>query len=800
MPSALNRRRGAGIQGIHSAAVCQLVGFRIAGLTALVIIAMLTPIPIGANAESTIRVPRAQPDAPAFPAPLRKRLDAALSARGPNYEARTRHLRPDGRPLFTNRLLLEKSPYLQQHAHNPVNWYPWSPEAFSEARRLGRPVLVSIGYSTCHWCHVMEEESFDSIETAKLLNAHFIAIKVDREARPDVDAIYMNAIHAMGERGGWPLNMFVTAEGKPFFGGTYFPPQDSRGRPGFPRVLTQIAAAYADDREKIQSDADGLASQLKRKLEAHVGMQTTPLGGRQLDAVVAHYKRVADREWGGVGRGTKFPSSLPIGLLLREWRRSGDEDALALARLTLDKMAAGGIHDHLGGGFHRYSTEPRWLVPHFEKMLYDNALIAVSYLEAFQATAEPAYEHVLRDLLDYVLREMTSESGGFYSATDADSLTPEGESEEGYFFTWTRTEFELLLGAQDARVPLAWYGVVDQGPLEGRNVLHTWRDKDGVATELGLTRGVFDQKLMAARKRLLSARRLRSPPLRDDKILVAWNGLMVSALAKSGFALDEPRYVDAASRAADFILKSMLDEGRLSRVSLAGEVGGPAFLEDYAFLIAGLIDLYEAGGESRWIEAALSLQAVQDKHYRDSNGGGYYRIADDGEVLLAREKPIDDGAVPSGNSLAASNLSRLAALTGDEILGQRLALLYSAFGLDLERSAAGSARLMETVSEQAMGIREIVLVEKAGEVDSNPMLAPLRTIFAPNRVVIRAREGAPLDSLAKILPIVDGKSAIGGETTAYVCLNRVCQYPTNDPVRFREQLEALPASGSPKAP
>jgi uncharacterized protein YyaL (SSP411 family) len=757
----------------------------------------LTALESRAASENSVRTN--QPAAPAFSPDLRARLNAALSLRGGDYKARTRHLHADGSPIFTNRLLLEKSPYLQQHAHNPVNWYPWGPEAFAEARRLGRPVLVSIGYSTCHWCHVMEEESFDSIETAKVLNAHFIAIKVDREARPDVDSIYMAAIHAMGQRGGWPLNMFVTAEGKPFFGGTYFPPEDRGGRPGFVRVLSQIASAYAENNDEVQTDADAIAVHIKKQLEGRVGMRSTPLGDPQLRAVLDYFEGVVDREWGGVGQGTKFPSSLPIGLLLREWRRTGDKDALSLARLTLDRMAAGGIHDHLGGGFHRYSTDSRWLVPHFEKMLYDNALIAISYLEGFQATGDPAYERVLRDVLDYVMSEMTASNGGFYSAADADSLTPSGESEEGYFFTWTRTEVELLLGADDARVPIAWYGIVDEGPVEGRNVLHVWRDRDTVAAELGMTRSVFDQKLDGARRRLLSARALRAHPLRDDKILVAWNGLMISALAKAGFALDERRYLDAASRSAEMILTSMRNEGRLARLALADEVGGAAFLDDYAFLIAGLIDLYEGSGEPRWIQAALSLQSVQENHYLDSIGGGYFRTADDAEVLLAREKPIHDGALPSGNSVAASNLSRLAALTGNDVHRERLQQLYSAFASDLERSGVGSARLMETLSEREMGIREIVLVETRAGGDSNgssAMLAPLRTIFAPNRVVIRVQEGVELENLATILSIVKGKSAIGGKATAYVCESRVCQFPTNDAEKFKQQLEALPARTS----
>jgi len=463
-------------------------------------------------------------------------------------------------------------------------------------------------------------------------------------------------------------------------------------------------------------------------------------------------------------------------------------------------MAEGGIHDHLGGGFHRYATEPRWLVPHFEKMLYDNALIAASYLEAFQATAEPAYERVVRDVLDYVLREMTDVSAGFYSATDADSRTPMGESEEGYYFTWTRMEVELLLGSDAARVPIAWYGIADQGPLEGRNVLHTWRDEGAVASELGLTRVAFDQKRSEADERLRMARVLRTPPLRDDKILVAWNGLMISALAKAGFILDEPRYVKAATRTAEMILTSMRRKGRLSRVSLAGEVGGPAFLEDYAFMIAALIDLYEVSGEPRWIESALSLQRVQNDHYLDSKGGGYFRTADDGEILLAREKPIDDGAVPSGNSVAASNLSRLAALTGDPIHAERLAQLYSAFASDLEQSMARSATLMQTVSDREIGLREIVLVETRAGADSSEMLAPLRTIFVPNRVLIRVQEGAALDALAKTLTIVSGKVAIGGKTTAYVCENHVCQFPTNDASVFAQQLEVAPTRTSRSDP
>jgi len=751
--------------------------------------AMLVGPAFGAGGARAGVVPTALPGAPAFPDALRSSLEEALQSRAKGFAARTRHLRPDGTPEYTNRLVLEKSPYLQQHAHNPVNWYPWGEQAFAAARRLGRPVLVSIGYSTCHWCHVMEEESFDSVETARELNSHFIAIKVDREARPDVDAIYMSAIHAMGQRGGWPLNLWLTPDGEPFFGGTYFPKQDRGGRRGFVSVLESIHRAYSDDRERIHSGASQLAARIKQQLEGHVAVASVRFGGPILERVLAHYDRAADREWGGVGSGTKFPSSLPIGLLLREARRTQNPKTLDPALLTLDKMARGGIHDHLAGGFHRYSTERRWLIPHFEKMLYDNALLAVSYLEAFQATGN--YVEIVRDILDYVSMEMTSPEGGFYSAADADSLRPDGEAEEGYYFTWTLAEVEAVLGVSAARIPIAWYGIVARGPHDGRNVLHTWRTRSELARELGISTAVFDRDLALAREKLLEARGLRMAPLRDDKILVAWNGLMISAFARAGFVLAEERYLEIARRAASFVLTSMRREGRLHRVSLFGQAAGPAFLEDYAFLIAALIDLYEATADPRWIETALSLQETLDDHYLDVKGGGYFKTADDGERLLAREKPIRDGAIPSGNSVAAANLSRLAALTGNELYLERLGLLYSSFESTLAQNPATAAQLMQTISDREAGIREVVLIEAEAGAGLEAMLEPLRSQFVPNRVLIRTREGQSLSALADTLPVVRERKAIGGKTTAYVCENRVCQFPTNEPEVFRRLLAQL---------
>jgi uncharacterized protein YyaL (SSP411 family) len=745
----------------------------------------------GVEMSSIARIPEALPAAPAFPQALRQQLGEALAARGADYEPRSRYLRSDGSPLYTNRLLLESSPYLQQHAHNPVDWYPWGGEAFEAARRLGRPVLVSIGYSTCHWCHVMEEESFDNQEIAELLNAKFVAIKVDREARPDVDGIYMSAVQAMGQDGGWPLNVWLTPDRLPFYGSTYFPPTDRHGRPGFRRVLEMIHEHYTRDADQIAARAEKLASALAQSLEGSKPTDAAlPNEALLRDAAGAYAARFDDR-WGGLHQQTKFPSSLSIRFLLRYQRRSGDARALEMATLTLEKMASGGIRDHLGGGFHRYSTDPRWLVPHFEKMLYDNALLAVTYLEAWQQTGREDFAQVARETLDYVKREMTAPAGGFYSATDADSVGPDGESGEGHFFTWTPAEVEAVLGAEDSAIARAWFGITPSGNFEGRSVLHTWESREAVASRFELEPAALRERLGRVREQLYAARARRAPPLLDDKILAEWNGLMISAFARAGFAFAEPEYVAAAVRAADFALENMRLEGELRRVFHGSGAGGPAFAEDYACLIAGLIDLYEAAPDPRWLREAVALQRVLDAQYADESGGGYYRAADGHERLLAREKPSQDGAAPSANSVASLNLLRLAAFTGDAAYAERAARLFSAFRGTLERFPTALGEMLLALDFALDTGKEVLLVRPDAGSDTAPLLDVARTTFVPNRIFSMVAQGEELEAHAQLIPLLRGKQAQHGEVTAYVCEDRVCRYPTSDPDLFAEQLRTV---------
>ena len=761
---------------------------------------------LGARAEASSslardRIPEALPGAPALPEALRERLAGALEARGAGYVPRTKNLHADGSPIYTNRLLLEASPYLQQHAHNPVNWYPWGDEAFETARRLSRPVLVSIGYSTCHWCHVMEEESFDVAEIARVLNEHFIAVKVDRESRPDVDSIYMNAVHAMNVRGGWPLNVFVTPDRKPFYGGTYFPPADRGGRPGFPSLLKTIHERYTQERTSVDEMAERISLAVAENLEAASAQSTSVPGASLLERASLVYAEHIDAEWGGLGRGTKFPSSVPIRLLLRYPRTHGQDTegrgagrARELALLTLEKMAAGGMYDHVGGGFHRYSTDARWLVPHFEKMLYDNALLAATYLEAGQATGRDDFTRVAREILRYVGREMTSPEGAFYSATDADSMRPDGEVEEGWFFTWTPAEIQAAVCGDVARAFQTYYGVTTRGNFEGRTILHAWRDPAQVARELELDRDSLERKLAEAREALYVARAERPAPLRDEKILVAWNGLMISAFAQASFVLAEPDYARRARRAADFILEHMRGEGsRLRRVYKDGRSDGPAFLEDYAFFIAGLLDLYEADPTPRWLREALALQQKLEQHYADVAGGGYFKTADDGERLLAREKPNRDGAVPSGNSIAAMNLLRLAEFTGDADYTDRAILLFSAYSDALERSPSSLTEMLMALDFYHGTTKEIVVVRPPSGGELEPMLTSIRNTYLPNRILSVVTEGPDLEAHAALVPLVKGKTARRGRVTTYVCENRVCKFPTSDPDVLAEQLVVTPA-------
>jgi uncharacterized protein YyaL (SSP411 family) len=675
-----------------------------------------------------------------------------------------------------------------------VNWYAWGDEAFAAARALGRPVFVSIGYATCHWCHVMEEESFDDVASAELLNRHFVAVKVDRETRPDLDAIYASAVEAMGREGGWPLNVWLTPDRRPFFGGTYFPPADAPGRPGFRRVLDTLQRLWSQDPAKLEGQAAAVSAAVARMLEGAPAAEDArvpeaPLLLRTLDELHAAF----DPEWGGLAGAPKFPGALPVRLLLRIHRRSGDPRALEMAVLTLDRMAAGGIRDHVGGGFHRYATDARWRVPHFEKMLYDQALLAVAYTEGWQATGRAGFAQVARDTLDYVARELTDPRGGFYAATDADSADPEGRSVEGRFFTWTPAEVSAALGPGLAPLAAEWFGVTPGGDLGGRSVLRTWRRAEDLAGARGLAPAELAARLAQAREALRKARAERPPPLRDDKIVTAWNGLMIGAFARAALAFDEPAYARAAVRAAEYAL-SMRREGRLARAATDAGATGPAFLEDYAFLIAGLLDLYEAAPDPRWIAEAVALQAVQDAHYA-SGAGGYHRAAAGAEALIAREKSDRDDATPSGNAVAALNLLRLAALTGDERHRDRALAIFRDFHAGLEANPAARAELVLALDFALDTGKEVLLVAPAGG-DAKPLLDVLRRSFVPNRILASVTEGAELDAHAAVVPLLRYKKPRDGRATAYVCEDRVCKVPTHDPVVFGEQLAVTVPLGS----
>jgi len=740
------------------------------------------------------------PGAAPFDPSLVRKLREAVAAKGPKYRPRTRHLNPDGSAKYTNRLILESSPYLTQHAHNPVNWYPWGDEAFETARQLGRPVLLSVGYSTCHWCHVMEEESFEDEEIARAMNESYVAVKVDREERPDVDAVYMSALQTLTGGGGWPMNLWLTPDRKPFFGGTYFPARDGdRGsRSGFLTLLRRLRSTYDADGERVAETATRITQSIQKDLASPSG--TDLPGPRVLHGAATYYRTHFDPEDGGVAGAPKFPGTLPIRFLLRYHRRTGDPESLRMATLTLEKMAAGGICDQVGGGFHRYATDGRWLVPHFEKMLYDNALLALTYLDGYQVTGRQEFARVTREILRYVERDMTSAEGAFYSATDADSLDPEGRREEGRFFTWTPEEIESVLGKDRARVVLALYDVSPQGNFDGRSILHVPRPVEAVAHDLGLSTEAVRSTRDESRDLLYAARSRRPAPLRDEKILTGWNGLMISAYARAALVLDDERYARKAEQAAGFILKRRGPDGRLPHDAARGAAGRVAFLSDYAFFTAGILDLFEATGDPRWLRDALGLDRVLQEHYEDRGKGGFFQTGDDQEKLLTREKPGYDGAEPSGNSLAVLNLLRLHEITTQERYLERAEKALKAFHGTLARTPTSLSEMLLAVDFRLDTPKEIVIVTPHSKADAAPFLARLRGLFLPNRILLVASEGKDLQELSKLTPLLEGKVAPKGRTTAYVCERHVCELPTADPEVFGRQIRrtaALPKSAVP---
>ncbi|MBW1767856.1 MAG: thioredoxin domain-containing protein [Deltaproteobacteria bacterium] len=721
-----------------------------------------------------------------------KKLEEMKKIRGAAYKPRTKHLRPDGWAKYTNRLFLESSPYLLQHAHNPVNWYPWGDEAFETAIKLNCPVLLSIGYSTCHWCHVMEEESFEDEEIARYLNENYIAVKVDREERPDVDAIYMSAVQALTGSGGWPMTVWLTPDRKPFYGGTYFPARDGdRGAgAGFLTLLKRAKESYDRQPDIVAKLSQQLTEAIRQIMSSETGkgLPTADV----LHRAMIHYRGRFDWTSGGMAGAPKFPSSLPVRLLFRYYRRTGEEEVLKMAQQTLKSMAGGGIYDHVGGGFHRYSTDQHWLIPHFEKMLYDNALLIITYLEGFQVTGDEDFKRVITEILRYVKQDMTSPEGAFYSATDADSLTPEGHLEEGCFFTWTSEELEELLGKYRARIVRKYYSVGSTPDFEGRHILNAPKPMAEIADSLNITEKELTGILEECKEILYKARNLRSPPIRDEKILTAWNGLMISAHALAGLILDDSEYIERAVNAAQFVLERLYIKNRLYRSYKDNKVRHNAYLDDYAFFIAALLDLYESNHNLMWLEKAIELDKVLENYYEDKGNGGFFMTSNDHEDLIAREKPYNDGAIPSGNSVAVLNLLRLGEFTTKESYRQRAERALISFSGTLTSNPAALSEMLHAVDFFLDTPKEIIIVTPKGKKgEEDQFLNVFREQFLPNRILTVVAEGEDLESHAEVIPLVQRKSAMGGKATAYICEKGVCELPTSDPKVFSQQIKKV---------
>ncbi|MGC3973902.1 MAG: thioredoxin domain-containing protein [Nitrospira sp.] len=687
---------------------------------------------------------------------------------------------PANRPA--NRLIRETSPYLLQHAYNPVDWYPWGPEALAQAQKLMRPILLSIGYSSCHWCHVMERESFENEAIAALMNQHFICVKVDREERPDLDDIYMQATLALNRnQGGWPMTVFLTPDQKPFFAGTYFPPADRYGRPGFPSLLKKIAEYWKKDHDGVVAQAVNLTARLQEG--AHAPSPTT-VGEAELDLAVTQFAEDFDARQGGFGGAPKFPPATGLSLLLHCYQRTKDPHTLTMVRKTLDAMAAGGIYDHIGGGFARYSTDERWLVPHFEKMLYDNALLARVYVEAYQVTADETYRRVACETLDYVLKEMTSPEGGFYSATNADS-----EGVEGKFFVWTPEDVRAAVDSdEDARRFCAYYDVTAAGNWEHTNVLHTAKSVEAVAKELSITAGELAETIARLRPKLYTVRAKRIAPGLDDKVITAWNGMMISAMAEAGRVFALPRYREAAERACDFLLTTLSTaDGRLLRTYRVGTAHLNAYLEDYAYFAEGLIDTYESGGEERYLLASVRLAERMLADFADSQQGGFFTTATGHEALIMRSREGPDGATPSGNAVAASVLARLSYHFAREEFREAATSAVRAYGRQIARYPRAFAKSLIVVDLLMSGPAELALVGRPGDPGTEALRAAVNRAYLPNRVLAHRDS----DQSVTRHPLLQGKTLIDGKAALYVCRNFACGRPITDPQEVPSLLDPI---------
>ena len=678
---------------------------------------------------------------------------------------------------YTNRLVNEKSPYLLQHAHNPVDWYPWGSEAFEKAKIEDKPIFLSIGYSTCHWCHVMEEESFSNPGIAEVMNKYFVAIKVDREERPDLDNIYMQAVMALTGSGGWPLNVFLTPDIKPFYGGTYFPPEDRWGRPGLPAVLNSVLKNWKNRRDELVRSADILVKALSKK-EREQAQETFCLGADTLKKAYEHFYSTFDSRYGGFGIAPKFPSGHSLSFLLRVWKLFQEPKALEMVELTLSAMAKGGMYDQIGGGFSRYSTDQKWRVPHFEKKLYDQAILSKAYLEAYQATGKEEFAQTAREIFEYVLRDMASSFGGFYSAEDADSPSPENpeEKKEGAFYLWDRDEIVSILGKAQAEIFSRYYAF--EG-FDGKNIIYaTGESKD-------------TQELKDLKIKLLEARLKRPRPHLDDKILVDWNGLMISGLAFGSRVLNQPRYLRAAEKSAQFILKNISrKDGRLLHRYRDSESAIDASIEDYAFLICGLIDLYEASFNHQYLKEAKRLTDDMLRLFWDNSDGGFYFSGETAEKLLIRQKEIYDGAMPSGNSVAALDLIRLGRLTMDKEYEKKAELIFKSFSSEISRMPHAYPQALIAMYFALGPSREITIAGNIESEDTRQMIGMLYQRFIPNKVVaLRPTQGPEAQDIIGFVPFLKNQTPWEGKATAYVCENYVCKLPAANIKKLRDILD-----------
>ncbi len=682
-----------------------------------------------------------------------------------------------------NRLIDETSPYLLQHANNPVDWYPWGKEALERARSEDKPILLSIGYSACHWCHVMERESFENETIAGLMNDNFVSIKVDREERPDLDQVYMQAVQMLTGSGGWPMTVFLTPEGKPFYGGTYFPPEDRQGMPGFPRLLTSIAEAYSTNRGEIDRVTKQLTTQMSQSNQVSQGTSILTV-----DILHKAYSSLAtnfDYQNGGFGNAPKFPQPMTPEFLLRYYHHGYNPRALELVELTLEKMAYGGIYDQIGGGFHRYSTDAYWLVPHFEKMLYDNALLARLYLHTYLITGRALYRRVVEETLDYVLREMTDSSGGFYSAQDADS-----EGVEGKFFVWSPDEINSVMGDADGEVFAGYYGVTGAGNFEGKNILNIRQDPEEFAETKGLTVDQLGDIINRGSKALLEVREQRIHPMRDDKVLASWNGLMLRSFAEAAAALGRPDYLAVAIKNAEFLARSMKSDGRLLRTYRDGQAKLLGYLEDYSFIIDGLLALYEATFDLRWLDEAVTLADSMIELFWDESIGGFYDTGSDHETLVVRPRDVFDNAQPCGGSVASDVLLRLAVFTGNNDYSAKATVPLRSLHQAMSQSPGGTGHWLSALDFYVSPPKEIAVIGPRDDPTTQALLDTVFHRFLPNKVVMGVE--TPLipadDNSEADIPLLAGRGMVGGLPSAYVCQNYACKLPVTDPAGLAEQL------------